>query len=75
MKLAGVSSNPDAVVTEDDEQISKIILFDDISEYLFSLGSEEAKYSLVFQFIDFFQYKISGKYVSHGPFSYFDITS
>lgn len=52
--------------TEDDEQISRIILFDDISEYLFSLCSEEAKYSLVFQFINFFQGKISGKYVIHG---------
>lgn len=44
---------------EGDEQISRVILYEDVSEFLFSLGSGEARLSLVFQFIDFFGGKTS----------------
>lgn len=42
-----------------DEQISRAILFEDVNEYLFSLCSDKARYSLVSQFIEFFGGKIS----------------
>ncbi|GFP88473.1 protein nrde2 homolog [Phtheirospermum japonicum] len=44
---------------EDDEQILRIILFEDVSDYLFSLNSEEARFSLVSQYIDFFEGRIA----------------
>ncbi|KAL6583693.1 hypothetical protein OROMI_002982 [Orobanche minor] len=40
---------------EDDEQLLSIILYEDVSDYLFSLSSEEARLSLVTQFIDFYE--------------------
>ncbi|KAE8681526.1 UPF0614 [Hibiscus syriacus] len=44
---------------EADEQFLREILYEDVCEYLFSLSSNEAHLSLVFQFIDFFGGKIS----------------
>ncbi|KAG6401993.1 hypothetical protein SASPL_138861 [Salvia splendens] len=44
---------------EDDEQILSIIMYEDVSDYLFSLKSEEARFSLVSQFIDFFEGRIA----------------
>lgn len=44
---------------EGDEQLLRAILFEDIIEYLCSLSSEEARFSLLSQFIDFFGGKIS----------------
>ncbi|KAH7550660.1 hypothetical protein JRO89_XS13G0240400 [Xanthoceras sorbifolium] len=44
---------------EADEQLLKVILNEDVREYLFSLTSEEARLSLVFQFINFFGGRIS----------------
>ncbi|KAK9118131.1 hypothetical protein Scep_016224 [Stephania cephalantha] len=44
---------------EGDEQLSRVVLFEDINEYLFSLCTEEARFSLVSQFVDFFEGKIS----------------
>lgn len=44
---------------KDDEQLSRVILYEDVSEYIFSLWSEEARFSLVVQFIDFFGGNIS----------------
>ncbi|KAG6676062.1 hypothetical protein I3842_15G134600 [Carya illinoinensis] len=44
---------------EADEQLLRVILYEDVSEYLFSLSSGEARLSLVYQFIDFFGGKIS----------------
>ncbi|KAM7471048.1 hypothetical protein LguiA_009231 [Lonicera macranthoides] len=52
-------SNDGIADTEGDEQLLRVILFEDISEYIFSLSSEEARLSLVFQFIDFFGGRIS----------------
>ncbi|KAI9087387.1 hypothetical protein K1719_030707 [Acacia pycnantha] len=53
--------------TEEDEQLSRIILYEDVNEYLFSLSSTEARLSLVFQFIDFFGGKISQLICSNSP--------
>ncbi|XP_021291947.1 protein NRDE2 homolog isoform X2 [Herrania umbratica] len=44
---------------EVDGQLMREILYEDVSEYLFSLSSAEARLSLVFQFIDFYGGKIS----------------
>ncbi|XP_052181482.1 uncharacterized protein LOC127794446 isoform X2 [Diospyros lotus] len=42
-----------------DEQLSRVILFEDVDEYLFSISSEEARLSLVFQFMEFYGGRIS----------------
>ncbi|KAL9241950.1 hypothetical protein vseg_016001 [Gypsophila vaccaria] len=42
-----------------DEQFSRVIFFEDISDYLFSLTSPEARLALILQFIDFFGGKVS----------------
>ncbi|KAJ6340463.1 hypothetical protein OIU77_008259 [Salix suchowensis] len=39
---------------EADEHLLRAVLFEDVSEYLFSLNSQEARLSLVSQFIEFF---------------------
>ncbi|CAD5323371.1 unnamed protein product [Arabidopsis thaliana] len=44
---------------EDEEQLSSVVLYEDINGYLFSLRSNEARLSLVYQFIDFFGAHIS----------------
>ncbi|XP_042399525.1 nuclear exosome regulator NRDE2-like isoform X1 [Zingiber officinale] len=44
---------------DDGEQLSRVILFEDVCDYLFSLSSKEAHLSLVCQFIDFYGGKIS----------------
>ncbi|XP_065849215.1 uncharacterized protein [Euphorbia lathyris] len=48
------SENIDTPERETDEQLLRVILFEDISEYLFSLSSEEARFSFISQFIEFF---------------------
>ncbi|KAG6498104.1 hypothetical protein ZIOFF_046013 [Zingiber officinale] len=48
---------------DDGEQLSRVILFEDVCDYLFSLSSKEAHLSLVCQFIDFYGGKISQCYV------------
>lgn len=50
---AGVSHNKE-VIEEAQEQLSRVILFEDVSDFLFSLSSVDARLSLVLQFIDFF---------------------
>ncbi|XP_057247349.1 uncharacterized protein LOC104901371 isoform X6 [Beta vulgaris subsp. vulgaris] len=49
----GVSHNKE-VIEEAQEQLSRVILFEDVSDFLFSLSSVDARLSLVLQFIDFF---------------------
>lgn len=49
----------DAPSGEDNDQLSRVILFEDVTEFLFSLSSEEARFSLMCQFIDFYGGKIS----------------
>ncbi|XP_072977344.1 uncharacterized protein [Typha angustifolia] len=44
---------------EGNEQLSRVISFEDVNDYLFSLSSAEARLSLVCQFIDFYGGKIS----------------
>ncbi|XP_042501686.1 nuclear exosome regulator NRDE2 [Macadamia integrifolia] len=55
----GASRTNDALDREGDEQLLRVILFEDVSEFLFSLSSEEARFSLICQFIDFYGGKIS----------------
>lgn len=54
-----VSHDDATAEAEDDEQLLSIILYEDVSDYLFSLKSEEARFSLVSQFIDFFEGRIA----------------
>ncbi|CAN6279845.1 unnamed protein product [Urochloa humidicola] len=55
----GSHHSGDAQSGEDNDQLSRVILFEDVTEFLFSLSSEEACFSLVCQFIDFYGGKIS----------------
>ncbi|XP_074269561.1 uncharacterized protein LOC141592695 isoform X2 [Silene latifolia] len=55
---SGVSPGDEEMV-EADEQLSRVIFFEDVSDYLFSLSSPEARLSLVVQFIDFFGVEVS----------------
>ncbi|CAK7327938.1 unnamed protein product [Dovyalis caffra] len=50
-RISPSSGTPDG---EADEHFLRAVLFEDVSEYLFSLNSEEARLSLVSQFIEFF---------------------
>lgn len=43
---------------EVNNQLSRIILFEDVTEFMFSLSSEVARFSLICQFIDFYGGKI-----------------
>ncbi|KAI3454346.1 hypothetical protein Pfo_011009 [Paulownia fortunei] len=53
-------SHDDATAdAEDDEQLLSIILYEDVSDYLFSLNSEDARLSLISQFIDFYEGRIA----------------
>ncbi|XP_051123213.1 uncharacterized protein LOC127246064 [Andrographis paniculata] len=53
-------SHEDATAdADDDEQLLSVILYEDVSAYLFSLNSEEARMSLIAQFIDFYQGKLA----------------
>ncbi|RLM80581.1 hypothetical protein C2845_PM12G28500 [Panicum miliaceum] len=55
----GSLDSGDAPSGEDNDQLSRVILFEDVAEFLFSLSSEEARFSLICQFIDFYGGKIS----------------
>ncbi|KAL9155477.1 hypothetical protein ABFS82_09G005900 [Erythranthe guttata] len=54
----GVSRDDATADAEDDEQLLSIILYEDVSDYLFSLNSVEARFSLASQFIDFYEGRI-----------------
>ncbi|KAL5749247.1 hypothetical protein ACOSP7_023850 [Xanthoceras sorbifolium] len=58
-KYGQISQSDGTPDREADEQLLKVILNEDVREYLFSLTSEEARLSLVFQFINFFGGRIS----------------
>uniref|UniRef100_A0A0D9VLM3 Uncharacterized protein n=1 Tax=Leersia perrieri TaxID=77586 RepID=A0A0D9VLM3_9ORYZ len=51
---SGSLYSDDAPDGEDNDQLSRVILFEDVTEFLFSLSSEEARFSLICQFIDFY---------------------
>lgn len=48
---------------EAEEQLLRVILYEDVTDYLFSLTSEEARLSLVSQFIEFYGGQISQWFV------------
>ncbi|KAI4326320.1 hypothetical protein MLD38_031646 [Melastoma candidum] len=52
---------------DEEEQLVGVILYEDVYEHLFSISSEEARLSLVSQFIDFFSGKISHRVCSNSP--------
>uniref|UniRef100_A0A0A9E0V8 Uncharacterized protein n=1 Tax=Arundo donax TaxID=35708 RepID=A0A0A9E0V8_ARUDO len=56
---SGSLRSDDVPSGEDSDQLSRVILFEDVTEFLFSLSSEEARFSLICQFIDFYGGKIS----------------
>nr|XP_027122944.1 protein NRDE2 homolog [Coffea arabica] len=55
-RSAGAPHHDDA---EADEQLLRVILYEDVTDYLFTLISEEARLSLVSQFVEFFGGRIS----------------
>lgn len=50
---AGITIDHDELQNEDGEQLSRVILFEDIIDYLFCLDCDEARFSLIAQLIDF----------------------
>ncbi|KAL3628942.1 hypothetical protein CASFOL_027988 [Castilleja foliolosa] len=54
-----VSRDEATADAEDDDQLLSIILYEDVCDYMFSLNSEDARFSLVSQFIDFYQGRIA----------------
>lgn len=46
-----------------EEQVLRVILYEDVKEYLFSLISSEARLSLIYQLIEFFSGKIYSRYL------------
>ncbi|KAJ8537094.1 hypothetical protein K7X08_035495 [Anisodus acutangulus] len=50
----GISHSEDPADAQDDEQLLRVIAYEDLSDYLFSISSEEARFSIVSQFIDFY---------------------
>ncbi|CAN4087838.1 unnamed protein product [Withania somnifera] len=50
----GISHSEDPADAEDNEQLLRVIAYEDLSDYLFSISSEEARFSLVAQFIEFY---------------------
>lgn len=50
----GIPHSEDPADAQDNEQILRVIAYEDLSDYLFSISSEEARFSLVSQFIDFY---------------------
>ncbi|XP_004515233.1 uncharacterized protein [Cicer arietinum] len=61
------TSISEALNTEEDEQLSRIILYEDVSEYLFTLNTKEARLYLVSQFIDFYGGKMSQLFCTNSP--------
>ncbi|XP_057459569.1 LOW QUALITY PROTEIN: uncharacterized protein LOC130750153 [Actinidia eriantha] len=58
-KSNGISHGNATPDREGNEQLLSVILFEDVSEYLFSISSKEARLFLVFQFIDFYGGRVS----------------
>lgn len=55
----GDSVTDDVTDKGGDEQLLRAVLFEDVSDYLFSITTEEVRLTLVYQFIDFFGGRIS----------------
>ncbi|KAH1234049.1 Protein NRDE2 [Glycine max] len=53
--------------TDEDEQLLRVVLYEDVNEYLFSLSTTEARLSLLSQFIDFYGGKMSQLFCSNSP--------
>ncbi|XP_024023482.1 protein NRDE2 homolog [Morus notabilis] len=55
----GVSRSDGTLEAEADEHLLRVVVYEDVNEFLFSLSSFEARLSLLSQFVDFFGGKIS----------------
>ncbi|XP_057446756.1 uncharacterized protein LOC130738675 isoform X2 [Lotus japonicus] len=66
-KKSDTTSSTSEAEKEEDEQLLRIILYEDVTEYLFTLSTEEARLSLVSQFIDFYGGKMSHLFCSNSP--------
>ncbi|XP_014514785.1 protein NRDE2 homolog isoform X2 [Vigna radiata var. radiata] len=53
--------------TDEDDQLLRVVLYEDVNEYLFSLRTTEARLSLLSQFIDFYGGKMSQMFCSNSP--------
>lgn len=71
---AGISHSEDPADAEGDEQLLRVIAYEDLSDYLFSIISEEACFSLVSQFIDFYGGRMAQWFVSYLEY-YIDFSS
>ncbi|XP_076894745.1 uncharacterized protein LOC143547132 [Bidens hawaiensis] len=56
---SGDSVTDEVTDKEGDEQLLRAVLFEDVSDYLFSITTEEVRLTFVYQFIDFFGGRIS----------------
>lgn len=61
------SPGSEAHKTDEDEQLLRVVLYEDVNEYLFSLSTTEARLSLLSQFIDFYGGKMSQLFCSNSP--------
>ncbi|XP_027358649.1 protein NRDE2 homolog isoform X2 [Abrus precatorius] len=61
------SAASEAHKTDEDEQLLRVVLYEDVNEYMFSLSTMEARLSLVSQFIDFYGGKLSQTFCSNSP--------
>ncbi|KAL9324380.1 hypothetical protein ACSQ67_009237 [Phaseolus vulgaris] len=65
----------EAQKTDEDEQLLRVVLYEDVNEYLFSLRTTEARLSLLYQFIDFYGGKMSQLFCSNSPTMAYSIRS
>ncbi|XP_073143744.1 uncharacterized protein [Henckelia pumila] len=61
------SCNDGTADDEDNEQLFRTILYEDVCDHLFSLKSEEARMSLIAQFIDFYEGRIAHWTCTNSP--------
>ncbi|KAH1152400.1 hypothetical protein AAZX31_16G195400 [Glycine max] len=66
-KSGTTSPANEADKTDEDEQLLRVVLYEDVNEYLFSLSTTEARLSLLSQFIDFYGGKMSQLFCSNSP--------
>ncbi|XP_029129968.1 protein NRDE2 homolog isoform X2 [Cajanus cajan] len=66
-KLDTASPASEANKTDDDEQLLRVVLYEDVNEYLFSLSTSEGRLSLLSQFVDFYGGKMSQLFCSNSP--------
>ncbi|KAG2385066.1 uncharacterized protein HKW66_Vig0121580 [Vigna angularis] len=69
------TTSSEAQKTDEDDQLLRVVLYEDVNEYLFSLRTTEARLSLLSQFIDFYGGKMSQLFCSNSPTMAYSIRS